>query len=219
MSTQTLSRYEIIEAMPADSTLVLHGRSWDEYEEVLKAVGENRGLRISYSEGTLQIITLSQEHEKYSDLIQDIVRLVSLRLRIRVLSFGSTTMKKQRKQKGLEPDYCFYVQTAQEIASKKHIDFNVDPPPDVAVEIDIHHDSLSKFSIYAALGVPEIWRYDERSLIIYHLVQGEYREALTSLALPMLTAELLSKFLARGRQGDQYQTLLAFEEWLNSQPV
>ena len=67
--------------------------------------------------------------------------------------------------------------------------------------------------------MPKIWRYDERSLIIYHLVQGEYREALTSLALPMLTAELLSKFLARGRQGDQYQTLLAFEEWLNSQPV
>lgn len=215
MSTQTLNRYEIIESLPSDSTLILHGRSWDEYEELLEAVGENRGLRISYNEGTLQIMTLSQEHEKYSDLIRDMVRLVSLRLRIKLLSFGSTTIRKQRKQKGLEPDHCFYVQTAHEIGVKAHIDFNSDPPPDVAVEIDINHESLSKFPIYAALGVPEIWRYDERELIIYHLEQDEYVQRLYSRALPMLTAHLLSEFLARGRREDQYQTLLAFEDWLN----
>ena len=212
MNTQTIARYEIIAKLPVDSILVLHNRSWDDYEEVLDAVGENRGLRISFDEGRLQIMTLSPEHEKYSDLIQDLVRLVSLRLRIKVLSFGSATMKKQRKQKGLEPDYCFYVQTAQEIAGKTHIDFNTDPPPDVAVEIDIHHESLSKFPIYAALGVPEIWRYDERSLIIYHLEESQYVEASSSLALPMLAGDVLSEFLGRSQREDQYEILLAFEE-------
>ena len=217
MSTQTIARYALIAELPADSTLVLHNRSWDDYEEVLDAVGENSGLRISFDEGRLQIMTLSPEHEKYSLLIHDIVRLVSLRLRIKVLSFGSATMNRQRKHKGLEPDDWFYVQTADVIAGKAHLDFSTDPAPDVAVEIDLHHQSLSKFPIYVALGIREIWRYDERSLIMYHLEEGKYVEASSSLALPMLTPEVLSEFLGRSQRKDQYEVLLAFEDWLNSQ--
>ena len=216
MSTQLTTNCDMIEQLPPDSTLVLRGLSWEEYEEVLDAVGENRGLRISYDEGTLQIMTLSPEHEKYTDFIRDLVRLVSLKLRIKVSSFGSATMKKQRKRKGLEPDHCFYVQTADVIAGKTHLDFSVDPPPDVAVEIDLHHQSISKFPIYAALGVAEIWRYDEQSLIIYHLKEGEYVVAPNSVALPMLTDAVLSKFLARVQNEDQYEVLLAFENWLST---
>ena len=219
MSTQAVSRFDFVEKLPADTTVVIHDQSWDDYEEVLESVGENRGLRISYDEGTLQIMTLSPEYEKYSSLIHDLVRLVSLRLRIKVLSFGSATMKKPRKEKGLEPDDCFYVQTADLIAGKQHIDFSTDPPPDVAVEIDIQHDSLSKFGIYAALGVSEIWRYDERSLIIYHLEAGQYVEMPASRAFPILSADVLSEFLGRIRREDQYEILLSFEEWLAERQV
>jgi Uma2 family endonuclease len=134
-----------------------------------------------------------------------------------VLSYGSSTIKKQRKQKGVEPDGCFYVQNATLVGTKEEIDFNVDPPPDVAVEIDLHHESLSKFPIYAALGVPEIWRYDGNSLTIYYLRDEQYVPTEASLALPLLTGGVLTEFLARSPKQDQYDILLAFEEWLNTQ--
>jgi len=220
MSTQTISKtenlVEMIERMPADSVLTQHGVSWEEYEELLKAVGEASGLRVSYDEGRLQIMTLSHRHERYSTLIERIVDRVSGFLRIKVLFYGSATMKKRRKQKGVEPDACFYVQNATLVGTKDEIDFNVDPPPDVVVEVDLHHESLSKFPIYAALGVPEVWRYDGDSLTIHQLREGQYVASEASLSLPLLTSAVLTEFLARSPKQDQYDILLAFEEWLKT---
>jgi Uma2 family endonuclease len=98
--------------MPADSVLTQHGVSWDEYEELLNIVGEANGRRISYDDGILQIMSPSSKHERHAGLIEHLVGLLSLRFRIRVLYYGSSTMKKRRKQKGVEPDACFYVQNA-----------------------------------------------------------------------------------------------------------
>jgi Uma2 family endonuclease len=208
---------ELIERMPTDSVLTQHGVSWDEYEELLETVGDASGLRISYDEGRLQIMTLSQRHERYSTLIARMVDRVSRLLRIRILFYGSSTMKKRKKQKGVEPDACFYVQNALLVGTKNEIDFETDPPPDVVVEIDVHHDSLSKFPIYAALGVPEAWRYDGDSLTIYQLREGQYVASPASQSLPMLTSAVLTEFLARSPKQDQYDILLAFEDWLKSQ--
>lgn len=208
---------EMIGRMPADSVLTQHGVGWDEYEELLNVMGETRALRVSYDDGTLHIMSPSSKHEKLARLIEQLVGLLSLRLRIRVLYYGSSTMKKLRKQKGVEPDACFYVQNAILVGTKDEIDFNVDPPPDVVVEIDLHHESLSKFPIYAALGVPEIWRYDGDSLTIYQLRDGQYVASEASESLPVFTSAVLSEFLARSPKQDQYDILLAFEEWLKTQ--
>lgn len=209
---------ELVTRMPTDSVLIQHGISWDEYEELLDAVGEASGLRISYSDGTLQIMTLSQQHEQYSMLLQRIVSLLSSSRRIRILFYGSTTIRKKKKQKGVEPDGCFYVQNARLVGTKDEIDFNTDPPPDIVVEIDLHHDSISKFPIYAALGVPELWRFYEDSLTIYRLEGEQYQPSEASQALPLLTGSLLTQFLRRSVKEDQYDILLAFEEWLKTQP-
>ena len=208
---------QLVTRMPADSVLIQHGTSWDEYEELLEAVGEASGLRISYDDGTLQIMTLSQEHEMYSTLIERIVDRLSVYLRIRVLFYGSATMRKQSKMKGAEPDACFYIQNAGLVGKKKRFDFEIDPPPDVVVEIDLHHDSLPKFSIYAALGVPELWRFDGASLTIYHLADEQYLPSEVSHSLPMLAGSLLTEFLQRSAKEDQCDILLAFEEWLKTQ--
>lgn len=210
---------EMIERMPADSVLTQHGVSWDEYEELIETVGDASGLRISYDGGRLQIMTLSQRHERYSTLIGRIVDRVSRLLRIKILFYGSATMKKERKQKGVEPDACFYVQNASLVGTKDEIDFNVDPPPDVVVEVDLHHESLSKFPIYAALAVPEVWRYDGDSLTIYQLRDEQYVASEASPSLPMLTSAVLTEFLARSPKQDQYDILLAFEDWLKTQQL
>ena len=216
MSTQTIPYREILDRLPADSTLTLRNVSWQEYEILLESLIEASGLRVSYDQGILQIVTLSPEHESYSRLIEKLVDRLSARLRIRVLSFGSSTMRRMERRKGAEPDACFYVQSAAAIGNKIQLDFASDPPPDIVVEIDVAHDSLAKFPSYAALGVPEIWRYDGKALTIYRLHEDEYRNVESSLALPMLTAGILTGFINQRRQKDQYDVLLAFEEWLES---
>lgn len=216
MSTRIAASYrEIIDRLPEASTLILQGVSWDEYEQVLEDVGDAHGLRISYDEGELRIMTLSSEHESYARLMDRIVDRLSLHLRKKVLFFGSMTMKKAKK-KGSEPDACFYIQSADLIGSKNHIDLGADPPPDVVVEIDINHDSTPKFPVYAALGVPELWRYDGEDVKIYQREGDEYVTHEASLAMPILTSAVLTEFLNRSRQEDQHQVLLAFEGWLQS---
>ncbi|HKX32708.1 MAG TPA: Uma2 family endonuclease, partial [Blastocatellia bacterium] len=161
---------------------------------------------------------LSHEHEKYVRFIDRLVSTLSLRLKINILFFGSATMKKRQKRKGNEPDACFYVQTAGVIGNRIHLSMEVDPPPDVAVEVDVHHDSQDKYSIYAAFGVPEIWRYDGEEMKIYLLEDGRYVESPTGSALPMLTAGILTEYLARLREEGEFNTILAFDAWLQSLP-
>jgi Uma2 family endonuclease len=141
---------------------------------------------------------------------------LSFRLRINIRFFGSATMRTKKKKKGNEPDACFYVQSAPAIGNRIQIDFAVDPPPDVVVEVDIHHDSRDKFAIYAALGVPEIWRYGGEELTIHFLQEDQYVEVERSLALPMLSSSALTDFLARIPKDGESQTLVAFDEWLQS---
>lgn len=222
MSTQITSYYEIVSQLPDNASLMFNDVSWDEYEELLEQVGEAKGLRISYDNGSLQVMTISAEHEKYAIFINSLIAGIRLRLRLNILAFGSATMRKRKLGKGNEPDACFYVQTAPVIGNKIQLDFETDPPPDVAVEIDLHHDSRSKFPIYSGLGVPEIWRYDGETLTIYRLTEepasGEkmYVEHATSAALPMLSAQILTEMLDRMRKEGELIALLAFDDWLQS---
>jgi Uma2 family endonuclease len=220
MSTQATSYYDTV-AQPAEgASVTFHEVSWDEYEELLEQVGEAPGLRISYDNGSLDLSTLSTEHEKYSEFISSLVGIIRLRLRINILSFGSATMRKRKLKKGKEPDACFYVQTAPLIGNRIQLDFEADPPPDVAVEIDVHHDSRSSFPIYAALGVSEIWRYDGQAMTIYLLSKTgdaqEYVAGDASAALPMLSGTLLAEMIDRMRKDGELSALLTFEEWLQS---
>lgn len=224
MSTQIASYYDMVSQLPENASVTFHDVSWDEYEELLEQVGEAPGLRISYDNGSLQVMTISSEHEKYASFISSLVTVIQLRLRIDILGFGSATMRKRKRKKGNEPDACFYVQSASLIGNRIQLDFETDPPPDITVEIDVHHDSRSKFPIYAALVVPEIWRYDGQTMTIYQLVQDvaeieatSYVEQSTSTALPMLSAQILTEMIDRMRRDGELTALLAFDEWLRLQ--
>lgn len=215
MTVQTANYFEAIEHMPSGGTLLLKDVGWDEYEELIDSVGEAGYLRISYDAGRLQIMTLSPEHEHYQVLINDLVKMFCVKHRIKVLCYGSATMRK--KPRGVEPDLSFYVQSADLLPDKLHIDFSVDPPPDLVVEVDLQHQSLFKFPIYASLGVSEIWRYDGDSMTVYWLERGAYVQKDNSRALPALPIRVLETFLARGPKEDQFETLLAFEDWLRTE--
>jgi Uma2 family endonuclease len=218
MIAEATKYYTIVSQLPEDTEVIFHGATWEEYEELLDQVGEAAGLRISFNDGTLKVMSLSSEHEKYVRFIEGLIVAIKLRLRINIVSFGSTTMSKRRKSKGNEPDACFYVQTAAVIGNRIELDFSIDPPPDVVLEVDIHHDSKGNDAIYAALGVPEIWRYDEWAMTIYHLQEGEYVVAEASRALPMLNGEILTEYMNRMLRDGEFEALLAFDGWLQSLP-
>lgn len=217
MSTIAVNWLEVIEQLPADSFITLRHTTWEEYEALLDQVGEAAGLRISYNEGTLQVMTVSPEHESYVRFFETLMTAIRLRLRLNIRSFGSSTMKKPKPRKGLEPDACFYVQSAPLIGNRMQLDFDVDPPPDIAVEVDIHHESIDKFPIYAALGISEVWHFDGAQLRIHLLKQDAYIQATASQALPVLTDHTLTDLLTRLREEGEFHTLLAFDEWLQSQ--
>lgn len=209
--------YEIVSALPAGSELILQGQTFRDYEEILMEVGEISGLRVRFDGKLLKIMTLSSRHEKYVRLIEWLIGQLSLKKRIKILSFGSATMKTAKKERGSEPDCSFYIQNAESVARKSSIDFSADLPPDLVVEVDIYHDSLDKFSIYSALNIPEFWLYDEEKLKIYGLENSRYREVEQSLALPFLTSDILTRFLNRLEETDQFEIALEFEKWLETQ--
>ena len=152
---------EAVEHLPAGATLRLAGVSWDEYEEMLSELGDRAGLRVSYAEGRLQITSPTPEHEEYKESILRLVQVLADETNAVLETRGSTTYTRRRKAKGVESDTSFYVQNAPYMIGKRKIDLEVDPPPDVVVEIDVSNESTAKFPIYAALDVPEIWLYDE----------------------------------------------------------
>ncbi len=208
---------ELIEKLPENGILTLHGVSWDEYEKLLQAVGKAPILRITYDHGRMQIMTLSFKHEYYDHIIEQMIGVLRIICRTKVAFFGSATLKQQKWLKGAEPDACFYVQSTSIIGNKINLDLRPDPPPDVVLEVDIHHESFSRFHIYEGLGVPELWYYDEQKLTLYQLQEGRYEAITQSLAFPILTDEVLTKFLAQSQNEGQDETLLAFEEWLRGQ--
>jgi Uma2 family endonuclease len=216
ITTETLSYLEIATKLPPGAEATFHDVSWEEYEQLLGDLGEAAGLRVSYNDGTLAIMTLSSEHEVYAQFFESLITVIRLRLRLNIRSFGSATMRKQKKRKGNEPDACYYVQSADLIGNRIHINFSVDPPPDIVVEVDIRHDSRDKFSIYAALGVPEIWRYDGKTLTMHSLKGDQYVSVEKSDALPVLSSGALTDFLNRLPDQGELQTLTAFEQWLQS---
>lgn len=184
---------------------------------MLEQAGEPAGLRISYDNGRLEVITLSAEHEGYVAFVIRLISQLSFRLGTNIRCFGGPTIKNSHVLKGYEPDACFYVQKAAAIGNRLALDFAVDPPPDIAVEVDIHHGSLNKFPINAALGVPEVWLFDGAQLTIHLLQQDQYSAAAMSLALPVLSAAVLTEFLTRLRTEREFQTILALDEWLRAQ--
>lgn len=204
---------EIASALSPDQTIALYNASWQDYEEIGEVFDEARGFRLTYNDETLKIMTLSVKHEHYAELVKLLVAAVSRYLNQRILFFGSATMKKHDLLKGSEPDASFFVSRADLVSGNLNFDIG-ETPPDIVVEIDIYHTSEDKFEIYSAFGVSEFWLYDEKSLKIYRLENGEYQENSASIEIPSLTAEILTEYLNRSQSEDQFDVLQDFEKRL-----
>jgi len=200
--------------VPPGQRLLLQNVTWQELETILQELGEHRAARIAYNRGVLEMMTPLPEHEFDKEIIGDFVKALLEELDIEFISLGSTTFKNQAMAQGIEPDQCFYIQNEHKIRGKKRLDLTIDPPPDLALEIDI--TSRTHPNIYQALQVPELWRFDKGKLQINLLQNGVYVESTESLNFPNLPiVDIIPQYLEQSRTAGRNATMRAFRQWAN----
>ena len=202
-------------ASPDFADIVLDDISWELYEQLLREIG-NRPVRVTYDNGSMELMSPLPKHERWGDWIDWLIKEMSVARSIRVAPFGSTTFKDRLKKKGLEPDKCYYILREAAVRDlEEEFDPAIYPAPDLAVEIDITSRSVPREPIYAALGVSELWRFDGRKFSILHLVNGKYVEMTSSLAFPFLPIADFVRFIFR-RTENPVIVLAEFREWLKT---
>jgi Uma2 family endonuclease len=202
--------------VPPGQRVLLQGISWQEFETILEELGDRRAARVAYDHGVLEIMTPLPEHEDGKEIIGDLLKALLEELDIEFRTLGSTTFKNQQMAQGIEPDQCFYIRNEALIRGKKRLDLRFDPPPDLALEIDI--TSRTHPSIYETLKVPELWRFDRGRLQINVLRTGKYEVVSESPTFPRLPLiEVIPSYLRQSETIGRNATMKAFRQWVRAQ--
>lgn len=182
---------------------LLEGVSWDTYESLLKdfeRTGSN--VRMTYNRGSLELMSPAKRHERRkSKLSYMILRMVD-ELNIDVINAGMTTFKDRLKELGVEPDECFWISHEAVVRDRDEEDFDpeIDPPPDLAIEVENTRTILDRLPILAALGFPEVWRVtSDRILVGLLQADGTYAWGNRSEEFPFLDMADLERWLVQSR--------------------
>ncbi|MGB7439949.1 MAG: Uma2 family endonuclease [Coleofasciculaceae cyanobacterium] len=200
----------------AEQRVILQGVSWQTFEKLLEELGDNRGTRLAYNEGCLEIMTPLGPHENSNRFIDDLIRAIADELNLNLKKFGSLTMKQESLRRGAEPDSCYYLQNEPRVRGKQEINLDIDPPPDLVLEIDITSSSMNRQPIYGALGVPELWRYDGQKLEVFLLQEPIliYNQVKQSPTFPWLPIDAIPRFMRQSLVDGETATLRAFRVWV-----
>ncbi len=203
--------------IPPGNAVRFRDISWQDFESILAAMEDGYAVRFAYYEGTLEIKMPSAKHERDKSLLSDFVDILLEELDIDSECFGSTTLKRQMMQSGIEPDECFYIQNEPIVRGRTDLDFSIDPPPDLAIEIDNTSDSRLRFNSYQALGVGEVWRYDGIKIEIYVLGDEGYEKRDRSAIFPDIPiGDRFEEFLEQSRTLGRTKALKAFRKWIRN---
>jgi Uma2 family endonuclease len=202
-------------AQPAGQVL-LFNVPWSTYETLLADL-DLRATRLTYDRGNLEIMSPSEAHERLKKLIGRMIETLTEELAISIRSAGSATWRVEVRQQGLEADECYYVANEPMVRGRAEIDLAVDPPPDLAVEVELSPHQIDKMAIYAGLGVPEVWRCDGKTIRIELLQDdGSYVSGDRSAAFPFLPLDEVARFLGRRDATDETSWIRSFRQWVGS---
>jgi Uma2 family endonuclease len=201
---------------PATSSrrLLLRDIDWKTYNRLVWVFAERPQVRLTYDRGNLEIMSPLLEHETDADFLGQLVVALTEELGLPRKAGGASTLRRKRNRKGLEPDRCYWIAQEPAIRGKKRIDLRVDPPPDLAIEVDLTSSSLNRLNIYASLGVPEVWRLEGTTLTFHHLAAGVYSIAGASRTFPIVTPADLLVFLDLRTSLDENSVIQQFRAWL-----
>jgi Uma2 family endonuclease len=198
----------------SDGPILLTGIRWQTYEALLADIGD-RAIRLTYDRGNLEIMSPVYRHEITTRWIGQLVEVLAEEFSMPYCNAGSTTYRREDLERGLEPDNCFYFANEIRVRGRMKIDLANDPPPDLAIEVDETSSSLNRMSSYAALRVPEVWRWRDGSLTVYSL-QADGTDVIvqTSPTFPTIPLAGLAQFIAKANVVDQLTLKRAFREWV-----
>jgi Uma2 family endonuclease len=204
-------------APPSEQRFLLRNLDWSSYQAIANALGESH-VRLTYDQGNLELMTLSHTHERWITLLDLFVVVLTEEMNMPRQDGGSTTFDRADLDRGLEPDRCYYLEHEPLVREKDQIDLTVDPPPDLALEIEISRSALNRMGIYAAMRVPEVWRFDGTTLRVFQLTaEGTYVAADRSRHFPLLPLTQVEAFLRRRGQIDHMNLVKSFRVWVREQ--
>ena len=198
-----------------EQRVVLRGLDWGRYLQILNALPQSRGSKLTYDDGTLEITVPLELHEFSGRLIERFIWTLVELMGLKIKTMGSTTMNYPHLKKGAEPDNAYYIQN-QPLVKGRTVDFSQDPPSDLVVEVDITHTDIAKNQFYASLGVPEFWRFNGKVLRIYQLQEQVYVEVEASPTFPQVPKERLYTFLEQAKE-DEIEAVQNLRFWWQSQ--
>jgi len=203
---------------PKGRNVVLENVDWRTYSRLARVFADRPAVRLTYDRGTLEIMSPLPAHETAAYLLGRFIDAITEELGLPVKAGRSTTFRRRRRKRGLEADNSYWIANESKVRGKQTIDLRVDPPPDLAIEIDLTHSSMDRMSIYAALRVPEVWRLDDHGLTC-HLLQpdGHYAPSALSLCFPQLKPADLLPFLRLRDREDDNAIVRQLREWLRKQ--
>ena len=185
--------------------------SWQVYTALVAELCDDRHARLTYDGETLEIMSPGSKHDLIANIIADMIATLSLEWSIDLTNFGSTTFKS--KTRGFEADKAYYRDARRRIQDIENIDLTIDPPPDLVVEVDISSNSKQRLMTYAALGVPEVWRYSRNGFTVLTLNDGDYVDATASRIAGGLPAQQIARRIEVAYQSKDETTLAIRVQW------
>lgn len=198
---------------PVDQPVLMDGVSWATYEALLADGDDRRQTRMAYDQGVLEIVTPSFEHERFRDVVSGVAEIILDTREQDYVRSGSVTLKQEELGRGFEADASFYVAHVSRVRGLNQIDLHNDPPPDLVIEVDVSRSSLDKLPIYAAMGVPEVWRCRSGSVYVHRLVGSNHVEIDQSEVLPGLTSTQLTAFAQEGLWESRQTWRRRIQDW------
>lgn len=199
--------------LPAGTILKFPGTLAD-YEHLLKQLGDRSIPRIRFRDNHILLMSPLPEHANEIDIISDLIKALLRYQEKDWQSFHPITLRYGKKP-GLEPDACFYIDNYQAILGKRKLDMSIDPPPDLAIEIDV--TSFTDIKDYIALAIPEVWIYKTNELHIYHFTENHYIETNNSFIFPDFSVkDIVPHYVDRAWQVGSSVALREFNDHLQT---
>lgn len=202
---------------PADQRLVLRGVRWETYTTIGDTLDRHREVRLVYLRGTLTFMVKSRAHEVFAERFGYFVGMVAVGLGRECEACGQMTLQRKDLDAGVEGDKTFYIgPNAVRMRGVKNVNLETDPPPDLAIEVEVSHPADEAIATYARLGIPEVWRFDaaESSVSFLRLADdGRYVATPRSSAFPELLPEHVTEQLKAAAELGQTAWLAGLVDW------
>lgn len=201
--------------LEASQQYVLWNLGWDSYELIVEALNELH-VRTTYDRGDLELMSPLPIHEAIKVWFRDLLLALAFEVSLSFKSMAQTTFRRRDRDRGLEPDDCYYFANMSKVTDWNTLNLDRDPPPDLALEVEITSSCLNRMSVYAGLGVPEVWRFDGEEWHIHLLSpDGTYSDSSSSTIIPYLPLdELMPLMQDTLHSGDDRERMLSLTRWV-----